>query len=53
MLEKIDSIPWKVLILVGIVLLALGLFVGIKFLDFILVFSGFFLIFTGFENRKK
>ena len=44
MLEKIDSIPWKVLLLIGIVLLALGLFIGIKFINFILVFSGFFLI---------
>ena len=51
--EKIDAIPWKVLILIGVVLLAIGLLVGIKFINFILVFAGFFLIFTGIQNRKK
>ena len=53
MFEKIDAIPWKVLILIGVVLLAIGLLVGIKFINFILVFAGFFLIFTGIQNRKK
>ena len=43
MFEKIDAIPWKVLILIGVVLLAIGLLVGIKFINFILVFAGFFL----------
>ena len=52
-LEKIDAIPWKISILIGVVLVDLGLLVGIKFLDFLLVFSGFFLIFTGIQNRKK
>ena len=37
MFEKIDAIPWKVLILIGVVLLAIGLLVGIKFINFILV----------------